>query len=350
MTDHKDPFSFDFGIDFKSSSERVKSERDSRLVNSEKALPYHHAFLDDYLRCIMPHDLILIGAATGAGKTELARSIAASTAATGKNVHYFALEAEPDEIERRTKFSVLAGLVTRRGVSIPGGLHYADWYCGRIEKYLGTLDYEADAIVADKFKTLFTYYRGSKFDHDDIKRLFLAVNSQTDLIVLDHLHYVDIDDDNENRGFKRTMKMIRDVALGMGKPVILVVHLRKRDQSRRREIVPSIEDVHGSSDVGKICTRSILLAPAAKAAIEEHPQRHGFAPTFFSIEKDRVSGKCPFIGLVDFDWRSKTYADSYTLGRAGKAGDKFEPLGLGDAPGWAIRHRPAQQQSNRWGD
>jgi hypothetical protein len=348
----RDPLAFDFGIDFRSAADRVGDERESRIVNADRAMPYHHAFLDDYLRCIMPHDLILIGAATGAGKTELARSIAASTAATGKHVHYFALEAEPYEIERRTKFAVLAGLVLRRGIKIPApGMNYADWYCGQLERFLVGLDDEADAIVTQKYKTLHTYYRGSRFDHDDIRRLFLAINTQTDLIILDHLHYVDVDDDNENRGFKRTMKMIRDVSLGIGKPVILVVHLRKRDQSRRRELVPVIEDVHGSSDVGKICTRAAILAPASKAALEDIPARAGCAPTFFSIPKDRVSGACPYIAVVDFDYRARTYADTYTLGRPARGGEKFEPLGFGDAPGWAIRHRAVESaEPTHWQD
>lgn len=347
-SEHKDPLAFDFGVDFKSSADRVKDERDSRLVNAEHALPYHHAFLDDYLRCIMPHDLILIGAATGVGKTELARSIAASTAATGKHVHYFALEAEPYEIERRTKFAVLSGMVARRGIRIPGGMNYADWYCGRLEQHLREIDDEADAQVSDRYKTLHTYYRGSKFDHDDIRRLFLAINTQTDLIVLDHLHYVDIEDENENRGFKRTMKMIHDVSIGIGKPVILVVHLRKRDQSRRKDLVPTIDDVHGSSDIGKICTRAVILAPAPKSSIEECPVRDGQYGTFFSIPKDRVSGACHQLALCEFDWRSKTYGDTYTLGRASRNGEKFEPLGMGDAPAWATRHRPQTRSAEHW--
>lgn len=347
-----DPLAFDFGVNFKSSAERVLDERAARVANADKQLPYHHSFLDDYLRCIMPHDLVLIGAATGAGKTELARSIAAATAASGKHVHYFALEAEPFEIERRTKFSVLAGLVARRGVHLPiaGGMNYADWYSGRLERYLGELDDEAGAIVADRFKTLHTYYRGSKFDHEDIRRLFMAINTQTDLIVLDHLHYVDIDDENENRGFKRTMKMIHGVALGIGKPVILVVHLRKKDQSRRKDLVPSIDDIHGSSDIGKICTRAIILAPAPKAAIEDCQVRSGTAGTFFSIPKDRVSGACHPIALVEFDWRAKTYADTYTLGRPARNGEKFEPLSQSEVPGWAVRHRASRTTNDRWQD
>lgn len=335
----RDPLAFDFGINFKTVPERLVGERDRRLVEAEHTLPYCHAFLDDYLRCVMPHDLILLGALTGAGKTEMARGIAASNAAAGRHVFYFALEAEPDEIERRNKFSVLAGLVARRRVDIPGGFNYADWRCGRLEMYLREIDDEADEIIGKRYATLHTYYRDSKFDHQTIRRLFLAIKDQADLIVLDHLHYVDIEDDNENRGFKMTVKMIRDVSLGIGKPVLLIAHLRKRDMSRK-SLVPTVEDFHGSSDITKICTRAVLLAPAPKLAIEEMPRRHGAAGTFFSIPKDRISGACNLIALCDFDWRTKTYDANYTLGRQSKSGDKFEPIGLDEVPSWARRHVP----------
>jgi len=346
----RDPLAFDFGINFRTAPERLAGERDRRLVEAERTIPYCHAFLDDYLRCIMPHDLILLGALTGAGKTEMARWIATSNAALGRHVFYFALEAEPDEIERRTKFSVLAGLVARDHVQVPGGFNYADWRVGRLETYVRLLDLEADEIAADKYKTLHTYYRDSKFDHEAIRRLFMAVKDQADLIVLDHLHYVDIDDDNENRGFKTTVKMIRDVSLGIGKPVLLIAHLRKKD-TKLRFLVPSIDDFHGSSDITKICTRAVLLAPAAKSAIEKMPRAHGKAATFFSIPKDRVSGACSLIALCDFDWRSKKYDDGYTLGWQSKSGDKFEPLGLGESPAWAKQHVPwMPAQPSHWQD
>jgi replicative DNA helicase len=114
-----DPLAFDFGLGFEKSSTRLDGERSERRRLGARALPYHHAFLDDYLRCIMPNDLILLGAETGAGKTELARHIGAANARNGKRVYYFALEAEDKEIERRTKYAELAGLLSSSGIRIP---------------------------------------------------------------------------------------------------------------------------------------------------------------------------------------------------------------------------------------
>jgi hypothetical protein len=107
----KDPLAFDFGINFESVATRVKGETDERVERSKNELKYNHAFLDDLLRGIAVNDLIVLGAETGAGKTEFARAIAASNAKQGRRVYYFALEAEPKEIERRTKYAIMLGLL-----------------------------------------------------------------------------------------------------------------------------------------------------------------------------------------------------------------------------------------------
>lgn len=328
-----DPFDFDLG--FKPSSERIRNERDDRLANARRQLPFNHAFLDDCLRSIMPNDLVIVGARTGVGKTELARSIAATNARAGKRVHYFALEAEPNEIERRTKFAVLSTLLYSAAVKLDVPFNYPDWYRGRFESVIGALDGEADRVIKEQYATLYTYYRGPHFDHDDIRRLILAEQDRSDLIVLDHLHYVDIDDDNENRGLREIVVALRNTALLASLPVIMVVHLRKRTTGSKA-LTPSMDDIHGSSDVAKNCTHAIMLEHApASSGVEP---RKGHANTFISIPKDRGDGAKHLIALCPFDWRRKSYTDSYTLGR--DVGGKFEPIGSAEAPYWATRHEP----------
>lgn len=329
----KDPLVFDFGIGFKSSADRLQGERAERRELAARGLPFGIQYLDDVMRNILPHDLILLGAETGAGKTEAARIISSHNAQAGKNVYYFALEAEDKEIERRTKFSILCDLLADRNPSRLGEMNYPDWYRGECDSFLVGLDVEADKILAEKYKTLFTYYRGSKFDHHDIKRLFLAIQSQADLIVLDHLHYVDIEDENENRGFKTTIKMIRDVALGIGRPVLLIAHLRKRN-TQLKSIVPDIGEFHGSSDITKVVTHSVMLAPARCMP----STKHGISNTFIHVPKDRMGGTTGLVALCEFDRRLKSYGPTYTLGR--QVGDTFEPLGTAEAPRWAKHHQP----------
>ncbi len=329
----KDALVFDYGIGFETAAQRIAGEREEREELTARQLPFHMPFLDDCLRSLLPKDLILLGAETGAGKTELARIIASATAETKKHVFYFALEAEHREIERRDKYAIICDLLIRDGSRHMADMNYPDWYRGKCNAFIGTLDEEANEIVAERRSTLHTYYRGSKFDANEIKRLFLAVQSQADLIILDHLHYVDIEDENENRGFKKTIKMIRDVALDIGRPVILIAHLRKSD-ARGKSIVPRLEDFHGSSDIIKVVTHSIMLAPAK--SMPSH--KAGIANTFVYVPKDRHGGSTGLVALCEFDRRRKSYAKQYTLGRA--SGDQFEPLGTNEVPRWAHGHQP----------
>lgn len=330
----EDPIKFSFGLNFLPAPERMRGEAEERKALVARELGYHDAFLDDVLRGILPHDLILLCAETGAGKTDRAVGIARANVQRGKRVHYFALEAEDKEIERRAKYTALAELAFQANVVGVDRLNYPDWYRGKCDDVIARFEYDAERMVGLQLRTLHTYYRGSSFGHDDIKRLFLAIKDETDLIILDHLHYVDIEDENENRGFKKTVKMIRDVSLGIGVPILVVAHLRKRDM-RSRSIVPDIEMVHGSSDVIKICTQVIMMAPARSL-----PAKTSYiANTFVHVPKDRMGGASGYVALCHYDRRFRTYAPHYTLGRQSFAGDTFEELSANELPRWAKRHR-----------
>jgi replicative DNA helicase len=316
--------------EFQPARVRIVGERDRRIAMGARALKFHHPFLDDILRGISPHDLVLIGAETGAGKTELATAIAKANARAGKRVHYIALEAEDGEIERRTKYGLIVKLAMEAQHEHVGDLSFADWMMGRCEHVAAPFDHDADRIFAEQYRSLHTFYRGAQFGHDDVQRLFSAVREETDLIVLDHLHYVDLaDDESEHRGFARTVKMIRTVALQLGKPVILIAHLRKRDL-RAKQLVPHIEDFHGSSELIKNVTHAVMLAPARGIESKWHD-----APTFVYVPKDRRSGATGLVALCTYDLRWRMYRSTYALGRMVDSGTTFEPLKPQDFPRWA---------------
>ena len=324
-------------IGFRSAPERIDGERQRRLDLATRALKYHHSFLDECLRGIRPHDLVLIGAETGAGKTDIATAIAKANARDGRRVHYFALEAEPDEIERRIKHALLFGLAVKAQDARAFDLTFVDWMHGRCEDIVAPYEADADRLMRERYGTLKTFYRGESFGHADVQRLFKAVRDDTDLIVLDHLHYVDLaDDESEHRGFGRTVKMIRTVALELGKPVILIAHLRKRDL-RAKQIVPHIDDFHGSSELAKNVTHAIMLAPARDVEAKWYQ-----APTFVYVPKDRHAGATGLVALCTYDRRSRIYTPTYELGRAVDSGTKFEPLKLAEYPRWARSGRPTE--------
>lgn len=320
---------FDFGDGFKSSRDRLEGERDKRLRQADLAMPFSIAYLDDFCLGIHPTDLVVLCASSGAGKTTIAALIAQLAAARGKRVHYFALEAHETEIEQRMLFREIGDVLREnRAHRFPT---FQEWFYNTVP-ISPEIEIEARRRFEAKIDGMFTFYRGEKFTADDISRRFAAVRSETDLIVLDHLHYVDSDDANENRGLKEITKAIRDSALAMEKPVIVIAHLRKRDRNKPR-LIPEMEDVHGSSDIVKIATKIIALAPARDRPSAD-PK---FAATYMQVVKDRFIGTSGYAALCAYNLETLRYEESYVLGRLSFSGDEFEHVAESAKPRWAKR-------------
>jgi hypothetical protein len=321
----------EMGDDFVSFADGIENERAERLENAKRIIPFGIKYLDVALRGIFPNDLVLVGAAAGAGKTDLITITAMGNAAAGKRVHVFALEAEKQELERRMKFKLLVKLFYANAAdkSQADRLNYLDWLAGDLEDVLGPWDESANRALKSELKTLKVYYRRRNFSGDDLVRMMLAVQDQTDLIVVDHLHYVDVDDDNENRGVKAIVKQVRDSALDIGKPVILVAHIRKGDR-RLPQLVPTLEDFHGTSDIPKIATKAIMIAPADDI---DSGASHLW-PTYFKVQKCRPDGqRSKYLASMTFNARKGKYEPEYMLGKA--VGGKFEAVPANKLPAWA---------------
>ncbi len=323
----------DFGIGFKTMAQRLAGERAQRLADGGDKLSFGISYLDDALGGITRRDLILVGAYTGIGKTELVTGMAMANVGAGKRVHYFALEAESVEIERRMKYRMVCALVYQNVVSDAQRrrLNFLDWMNGDLDTLTKPFEDEADKRLIESYGNLSTYYRGKDFTADTLERLMLAIQEQTDLIILDHFHYIDTEDTNENRGAKATVKKIRDVVLDIGKPVAVVAHLRKRDK-RSKILVPDVDEYHGSSDIPKIATKAIMVAQAHD---QEQTADHLW-PTYVSVAKCRRDGsRARYCGLVDFNIRSNCYASGYHIGRLVDGGEKFQILRPEKMPAWA---------------
>jgi replicative DNA helicase len=322
------------GATFERFSARVASERTQRLENAKDVLPFGVKFLDAALGGIVKSDVVLIGAKTGIGKTELSRYIAMYNAARGKRVHFLALEAEINEIEQRTKYTVLADMVYRDKSIDPMQrlqLNYMDWYLGRLDDLTKRHEQAVDKILAEQLTTLHTLYRVRDFTVNELERKFDEIAQETDLVVIDHLHYIDTPDPNENRGYKVIIKRVRDLALNLGKPVIVVAHLRKSDRARPT-LVPETDDFHGTSDVPKMATKAIMLAPARdRPSGARHIWNTYIAPVKCRIEGSRTR----YVAVVPFDATTNSYQDSFVLGQMVKGGTEFEPLPDEQLPAWA---------------
>lgn len=322
------------GSTFERSSARVVTERTQRLENAKDVLPFGVKFLDAALGGIVKSDVIVIGAKTGVGKTELSRYIAMYNAVRGKRVHFLALEAEVNEIEQRTKYNVLADMVYHDKSISPMDrlrLNYMDWYMGRLDDMTKRHEATVDKILAEQLTKLHTLYRVSDFTVKQLEEKFDEIANETDLVVIDHLHYIDTPDPNENRGYKVIIKRVRDLALNLGKPVIVVAHLRKSDR-HRPTLVPETDDFHGTSDIPKMATKAIMLAPARD---QPSGARHIWN-TYIAPVKCRIEGgRAKYVALVPFDATTNSYQDTFVLGQIINNGTEFEPLEHDKLPAWA---------------
>lgn len=327
-----EPLPLDFGIGFKALGDRLKTERDERIAMGSRVLKFGVQFLDMSLGGIFPNDLIILGAKTGAGKTALSSIIARTNAAAGKRVHYFALEAEDKEIERRLKYLLLSEtLFQYLTYDEYKALNYLDWYLGKLDKITARYETTIEAQLASMLGSLQTFYRSKDFTADDFERTVLGIQDQTDLVILDHLHYVDTTDADQNRGYERIVKKIRDVALNIGKPVVVVAHIRKGDR-RAKQLVPDLDDFHGTSNVPKIATKAIMLAPA----YDQPTEKSHLWSTYIHPAKCRFDGsRTRFVGLATFNARRTSYEKSFQLGRMISDGTEWEALPSEQLPEWA---------------
>lgn len=289
-------------------------------------------FLDDALRGIFSSDVILIGARTGAGKTEFVSAIAQAVAKQGKLVNLIALESELLEIEKRIRFKEFAKVFFEYHAyrTTAKKLSYMNWLMGDFR------DLKLELPPQGYLKNLMTSYkRDAEFNIHNLHMHLLAAGNKMDLIILDHVHYIDLDEEKQNAELRKIIQMIRAIALDKEIPIIVVGHLRKSN-SKYQQLVPDIEEFHGSSDLGKIATRAITIAPCFDSEV-----RQGTAylfPTFIRIPKNRMDGSVTrYCALLDFDIRTNQYDSSFQLGKLNASGTEWNRLELGEEPDWSAK-------------
>lgn len=321
---------------FRTSSSRVRDANAQRLENLKAVQPYSVSYLDDELLGIHPNDIIVVMAATGAGKTTLGSILAQRAAENGKRVRFFALEAYQNEIEIRTLYREVCHLAQGAGVWRPWMTQQL-WIKKGIEE-LDEFTEKAMQNIERRLEKLETYYRGTRFDREDIEREFMASKGEVDLIVLDHLHYIDSDGPNENQELKKVIQVIRDCGQALRVPVVVIAHIRKKSGGRNDDRwIPSVDDLHGSSDVAKIATTIIAVAPARDEDFAS--KEPGISNTFMSVLKDRIGGDKGYAALMRYDLGAMQYRRTYRMCiRLGNGKVKY----VTKNPAWANNAMPVE--------
>lgn len=330
------------GINCDTFAARIGREREQRVELVKRIVPYQVRFLDDGLGGILPTDLVLLTAMSGAGKTQMAMGIAEAAAFAGLRPTVLGLEADEGEYERRIKFKHLSRLyrdgVAARGVDPGRFISYREWFMGKLDDVFAPYEQAVERDLANKIgNRMRTIYRGADFTVDHIERVMVGLQDHSDLFIIDHLHFIDLaDEKSENAAIKAIMKRVRDMVLRLRKPVILVAHLRKAN-AMKPMLLPTLDDIHGSSDIVKIATQVVALGPARGEDIGMENIEWHIAPTFIRILKDRLDGAPHHVGLMAYDKRTGSYDGNYYLGQFefedGK--QKWKKIDQDKAPPWA---------------
>lgn len=314
---------------------RMDNERQERLQERGRYLDYGITYLNEVTGGIGTKDLIIISSKTGVGKTELITNITRHNVEQGHKVATFVLEGEEFELERRIKYKIMAEMFKNENKEYGNSyLNYADWRLGKnlaLEKY----EDEASRIMKEKYSNLATYYRvHHSFGAEELEREILKVRKFARLIIIDHLNYMDLDQgENENQQTKNLVKHLKYITQSFSIPIILVAHLRKTQGSfKNSPLIPSYEDIHGSSDIVKISTSTIILGKVTGK--NDMLVAEKGIPTFMRLAKHRLEGsRVSDVGLTLFDKFTNSYLPEYALGNLNPMETKWTPLTT--TPQWA---------------
>lgn len=309
--------SIKYGKDWTFTSKKTKENEDLRKFGI--------SFLDDALIGIANSDIILIAAGSGLGKSEIAVHIALNNALSGRKVTLLALEAEKHEVALRGKYKHLARCFYkdpyRDNSKKP---NYMSWYYNQ-QEFLNK--YDDQSFTDESFENLTIVYRDRKFDVEDVAKS-MASFKDTDLVILDHFHYLDFDGDNENKKYKEIIVKIRELALQYNKPFVIMSHIRKQDK-RTKELVPSQEEIHGTSDLFKVATKVVTIA-------KKHSEDFSKFESYMRICKCRQDGsRANYIGVVSFNNILNEYNDKYQVGTLSYDGADFNVCQDRFTPEWA---------------
>lgn len=321
----------DLGATFTPEADHLGSLLSERDLRNEGRVPLGIAFLDDCLGGIYPRDLLLLGAGTGVGKTALAVQAAMAGADAGKEVYLFALEAEVGEVGARLYFEELG-----RRAKDPR-LDFAGWWRGQWKELDAKHGADVRKALTPRLDRLRTFYKKrGDFTTLGLSQQLEAIAERAGMIVLDHVHEVDSEDDRaELRAQKRVINLLRDIALDLSVPVVAISHIRKREKGGPLTLLPTTDDLHGSGFLSKKATQVVLFGREWEGPRPEP----NLSPTLMQVDKDRHGRASKNVARMYYRMDQARYEDAYELGRLEwkDRRQQWTSLPMQQLPAWAKR-------------
>lgn len=291
------------------------TEKIERHLIAKSVFKTGNPWIDDCLAGgLNKENLLLVAAKTGVGKTFFGVQLASFAARAGKSVHYFALEAEKHEIERRRLYYAISRLVYShyKSITMP---RYREWLHQEESPDWNAIELEAQCEIDKNECMLTTTYANGVYTPDNFKSDVLdLINSETDkpeLIILDHLHHFFLSGD-EIDALKSTIHQIKKLKDDIEVPIVILSQLRKNDGSfGSKRSLPKIEDIRGTAALSDVATDVLIISAVPTEKKVEIPGHINF-PMYFHLAKSRTAAEAKNLcGIVGFDFSTGTYTNKY---------------------------------------
>lgn len=328
--------------------EILKDERNTReSLDPSKLCSYGISALDDSCQFIMKNDLIVIGADSGVGKSELVLDIAMFNAVRKKRIALFYLEGGHEEAVARIKWKKLCKRYFGQRDQHIDNFDYVSWRTNQIKhKFLSEMETLIEAEMAD-LEDFWMYPVDKGFTVDQLYSSILDFHSlvpapsgspfeaegqvELDLIIVDHLQYFELNG-NEHEIIQTTkiLRKLKEISDVFKVPVVLVSHLRKKGNDRG---LPDQEDFYGSSNIVKIATTAIILSSdSSKTDFSDN-----IYPTFIRVVKSRIGIRPNYAIKINFDLTKREYEKDYEIYFVKEGNVSKDPIPYNKWPSWAVR-------------
>ena len=267
-------------------------------------------YLDNKLDGIHLGDLILVGARSGAGKSTISRMIAQ---ANPKNTAWFCLENFRYDMILEQCYYYYLQKTNNYGVSLR---HFSGGACAKEENWSVEFTQEIADYGHAQFDGLSIHSRRPDFNVDKLIALMkteVELNHK-EILIIDHLDYVDKNDPDENdiRHFTELMRAIRDLQDKHKVAVVAISHLRKPLQAKESPKIPSMDEFYGSSNKVKESTIVIMFSPDDERNEQSAMNNQNYLKsTFCCIRKLRLGGIDNKVARLSFNLRTGRYNDLY---------------------------------------
>lgn len=323
----------------------LNKERADREKQGGQTIKLGIQYLDDAMDGVGANELVVLTSKTGLGKSQMCTRVATTAAEAGIKTFLMALEAAPGEMQRRIKFPILMGLYRNaRGPKAPP-IDYVKFVHGHYRNELAEFEDIASRHIVMKYGNITTLYRSEAgYGIKEMVRDVSIASRKHGLVVLDHIHYVDLDESkNENQQLKKIMDELA-LAVTLGTPIVAAAHLRKeQEHGKYVPLIPTLESVSGGH-ITKIATSVVILGETDTAdptqidvkLLQEKAHVDG-RPTLVHLAKFRNGGtdRTRYAALCFYRPSKGTYAKEYILGRLSNRNTKFTPVYSEDLPDWA---------------